>query len=209
MAGLLTAESGRVQLRCMDEYDPDRPLSRGMTAWEGCMRMAYHLNREHGGGVAGAAQVARGDGRLGREHRFRRAAGAHPLQPLRSSNRLRRLRGVQQPRNLLAGNHETDAGTGKPNVAMIHAHVPHIGSSAPLRQNPPSRLCAVALNSHELVRPQIPAPKRLPPVYEGRSPATAAGSTRGVRAMAAVRRVARMSVRGHIHHLHTPPAARS
>ena len=59
MAGLLTAESGRVQLRRMDEYNPDRPLSRGMTAWEGCMRMAYHLNREHGGGVAGAAQVAR------------------------------------------------------------------------------------------------------------------------------------------------------
>ncbi len=59
MIGLLTAEAGRVKLRRMDEYGPDRPLSRGMTAWEGCMRMAYHLNREYGEGVIGAANVAR------------------------------------------------------------------------------------------------------------------------------------------------------
>ena len=59
MISLLTAEAGRVKLRRMDEYGPDRPLSTGMTAWEGCMRMAYHLNREYGEGVAGAANVAR------------------------------------------------------------------------------------------------------------------------------------------------------
>ncbi len=59
MIGLLTAESGRVKLRRMDEYGPDRPLSRGMTAWEGCMRMAYHLNHEYGEGVVGAANVTR------------------------------------------------------------------------------------------------------------------------------------------------------
>ena len=61
MIGLLTAEEGRVKLRRMDEYGPDsqRPLSRDMTAWEGCMRMAYHLNREYGEGVTGAANVAR------------------------------------------------------------------------------------------------------------------------------------------------------
>lgn len=59
MSGLLTAEAGRVKLRRMDEYGPDRPLSTGMTAWEGCMRMAYHLNREYGEGVDGAANVAR------------------------------------------------------------------------------------------------------------------------------------------------------
>ena len=59
MSGLLTAEAGRVKLRRMEEYGPDRPLSRGMSAWEGCMRMAYHLNREYGEGVAGAANVAR------------------------------------------------------------------------------------------------------------------------------------------------------
>ncbi len=59
MSGLLTADAGRVKLRRMDEYHPDRPLSRGaMTAWEGCMRMAYHLNREYGEGVTGAANVA-------------------------------------------------------------------------------------------------------------------------------------------------------
>ena len=59
MSGLLTAESGRVKLRRMDEFGADRQLSRGMTAWEGCMRMAWHLNREVGEGVDGAASVAR------------------------------------------------------------------------------------------------------------------------------------------------------
>ena len=61
MIGLLTAEAGRVKLRRMNEYRPDsqRRLSSGMTAWEGCMRMAYHLNREYGEGVNGAANVAR------------------------------------------------------------------------------------------------------------------------------------------------------
>ena len=59
MSGLLTAESGRVKLHRMDDYGPDRPLTRGMTAWEGCMRMAWHLNREAGEGVVGAASVAR------------------------------------------------------------------------------------------------------------------------------------------------------
>ncbi len=59
MHGLLTAEAGQVKLRRMDDFGADRPLSRGMTAWEGCMRMAWHLNREAGGGVDGAASVAR------------------------------------------------------------------------------------------------------------------------------------------------------
>ena len=67
LRGLLTAEAGRVKLLRMDEYSPERPLSRGMTAWEGCMRMAWHLNREHGAGVAGAADVAREMARLGAE----------------------------------------------------------------------------------------------------------------------------------------------
>ena len=58
--GLLTAAGGRVKLRPIAEYCQDRPLSLGdMTAWEGCCRMAYHLNGEHGGGIKGAAQVAR------------------------------------------------------------------------------------------------------------------------------------------------------
>ena len=59
MSGLLTAEVGRVKLHGMDDYGPDRPLSRGMTAWEGSMRMAWHLNREAGEGVDGASSVAR------------------------------------------------------------------------------------------------------------------------------------------------------
>ncbi len=59
MSGLLTAEAGRVKLRRMDDFGPDRPLTRGMTAWEGCMRMAWHLNREAGEGVDGASSVAR------------------------------------------------------------------------------------------------------------------------------------------------------
>ena len=63
--GLLTAEAGRVKLHHMDDYGPDRPLSHGMTAWEGCMRMAWHLNREAGDGVVGAASVAREMANLG------------------------------------------------------------------------------------------------------------------------------------------------
>ena len=62
MRHLLTAGGGRVRLLPVDEYGPDRPLRLyKMTAWEGCLRMAYHLDtkREDGGGLSGAAQVAR------------------------------------------------------------------------------------------------------------------------------------------------------
>ena len=59
MSGLLTAEAGTVKLRRIDDFGADRPLSLGMTAWEGCMRMAWHLNWEAGEGVDGAASVAR------------------------------------------------------------------------------------------------------------------------------------------------------
>ena len=60
MDSLLTAEVGKVQLSGIEEYSPDRQPSLGrMTAWEGCMQMAYHLDHEYGGGIEGAAQVAR------------------------------------------------------------------------------------------------------------------------------------------------------
>ena len=59
--GLLTAEGGRVKLLPLNEFGDSRPLTLGNgTAWEGCFRMAYHLNREDGGGTKGAAYVARG-----------------------------------------------------------------------------------------------------------------------------------------------------
>ena len=67
MRGLVTSGGGIVKLRRMDEYGPDRPLSTGMSAWEGCMRMAYHLNREYGQGVEGAGDVARQMAGLGAE----------------------------------------------------------------------------------------------------------------------------------------------
>lgn len=55
---LLTAARGVVRLRSLEDYHADRPWPRGpMTAWEGLHRMAWHLTREYGGGVAGAAQV--------------------------------------------------------------------------------------------------------------------------------------------------------
>ena len=57
--GLLSSGGGRVTLFRMDEFSPDRTLSGGMTAWEGCMRMAYHFSSEYGKGVEGAADVAR------------------------------------------------------------------------------------------------------------------------------------------------------
>ncbi len=62
MSALLTARQGSVQLHDMDAYNPDRPLTLdGMTAWEGCFRMAYHMdpNREDGDAMRGAANVAR------------------------------------------------------------------------------------------------------------------------------------------------------
>ena len=58
--GLLTAGGGRVKLLPLDEFGDSHPLTLGdKTAWEGCFRMAYHLNREEGRGVDGAGMVAR------------------------------------------------------------------------------------------------------------------------------------------------------
>ena len=58
--GLLTAEGGRVKLLPLDEFGDSRPLTLGNgTAWEGCFRMAYHLNHEEGRGIEGAGVVAR------------------------------------------------------------------------------------------------------------------------------------------------------
>ena len=59
---LLTAEAGSVQLLAEAQFGPDRrPGLAEMTAWEGCFRIAYHLDpgREDGGGVDGAAGVVR------------------------------------------------------------------------------------------------------------------------------------------------------
>ena len=57
--GLLSSGGGSVKLLRMDDFAPERPLSGGMTAWEGCMRMAYHFKSEYGRTVEGAADVAR------------------------------------------------------------------------------------------------------------------------------------------------------
>ncbi len=57
---LLAADAGRVSLIPPDGYGPGRrPTPGGMTAWEGCFRMAYHLDkREDAGASEGAARVA-------------------------------------------------------------------------------------------------------------------------------------------------------
>lgn len=58
--GLLTAVGGRVKLLPLDAFSDSEQLTLGdTTAWEGCFRMAYHLNREEGRGVEGAAEVGR------------------------------------------------------------------------------------------------------------------------------------------------------
>ena len=60
---LLTAERGLVALLPLDEYGPDRQPALGdMTAWEGCFRIAYHLNREYGRGIRGAAEIVQSMG---------------------------------------------------------------------------------------------------------------------------------------------------
>lgn len=76
---LLTAEGGRVRLLPVDEFGDSRPLTLGnMTAWEGCFRMAYHMNREDGGGIKGAGMVARAmDGNVDSIERLARILYGH------------------------------------------------------------------------------------------------------------------------------------
>ena len=57
---LLTSRGGKVQLYPIDEFKPDRPyLNAPMTAWEGCMRIAYNMDGTRGDADAtvGAAEV--------------------------------------------------------------------------------------------------------------------------------------------------------
>ena len=59
---LVNAERGIVQLIPTSGYHPDRtPPMTDMTAWEGCMRMAYHLDtsNDDGHGVTGCGEVGR------------------------------------------------------------------------------------------------------------------------------------------------------
>ena len=56
---LLTAVGGLVKLLPLNAYrESESPPHDHITAWEGCFRMAYHLNYEDGEDVAGAARVA-------------------------------------------------------------------------------------------------------------------------------------------------------
>ncbi len=58
--GLLTAKGGWVKLLPLDAFSESEELPLdATTAWAGCFRMAYHLNREDGRGVEGAAHVGR------------------------------------------------------------------------------------------------------------------------------------------------------
>ena len=84
--GLVNAENGTVQLNTISTYDPKRryPANAEITAWEGCMRMSYHLDtsNEDGKGVVG---LRRSRQTHGRKPRLRRTPRTHPLQPLRQS----------------------------------------------------------------------------------------------------------------------------
>ncbi len=56
---LLIAARGKVRLLKPEEY-AERENSEDMTAWEGCLRMAWHLSSgERSGGISGCAAVAR------------------------------------------------------------------------------------------------------------------------------------------------------
>ena len=56
---VLLSARGKVRLLRHEEY-ADRESSEGMTAWEGCMRMVWHLSGvERSGGISGCAAVAR------------------------------------------------------------------------------------------------------------------------------------------------------
>ena len=57
--GLLTAQGGSVQLNPLEYYASNRlPSQNRMTAWEGCLRMAWHFDHEEGS-IQGAADIAR------------------------------------------------------------------------------------------------------------------------------------------------------
>ena len=56
---LLIAARGKVKLLRSEEY-AERENSEGMTAWEGCLRMIWHLSGvEKSGGISGCTAVAR------------------------------------------------------------------------------------------------------------------------------------------------------
>ncbi len=55
---LLTAQSGKVQLLSLNKFGPKRENGiADITVWEGCMRMAYHMDGEDGDGIEGCAEV--------------------------------------------------------------------------------------------------------------------------------------------------------
>ncbi len=56
--GLVTAQGGSVQLQPLSRYAANTLPPGGMTAWEGCFRMAWHFDHEEGS-VQGAAEVGR------------------------------------------------------------------------------------------------------------------------------------------------------
>ena len=56
---LMTAQGGTAQLNPIQYFNPDlKSSSRETTAWEGCMRMAWHFSQEDGKRIPGAAEVA-------------------------------------------------------------------------------------------------------------------------------------------------------
>ena len=57
---VLLSDRGKVRLLMPEEY-ADRENGEGMSAWEGCLRMLWHLSGvERSGGISGCAGVARG-----------------------------------------------------------------------------------------------------------------------------------------------------
>ena len=56
---VLLRDRGKVRLLSPEEY-AERESSENMTAWEGCLRMMWHLSgKEMSGGISGCAAVAR------------------------------------------------------------------------------------------------------------------------------------------------------
>ena len=59
MQHLMTAQGGTAQLNPIQYFNPKlKSSNRETTAWEGCMRMAWHFSQEDGNRIPGAAEVA-------------------------------------------------------------------------------------------------------------------------------------------------------
>ena len=95
---VLLIDPGKVRLLRSEEY-AERENSEEMTAWEGCLRMVWHLSgKERSGGISGCTAVARAM----HDYESAKTSGKRIICPLRISQRCKERSKLQQPRDTMA-----------------------------------------------------------------------------------------------------------